>query len=42
MGAVYLGRRRHAGRGVNLAYAAFGGDKKKIGAPTAPQIVLQT
>ena len=37
MGAPYLGRRGCPGRVVSLAYAAFGGDKKKIvGAFGAP------
>ena len=45
MGAPYLGRRGCPGRGVSLAYVAFGGDrklKKKFGTPSAPQMVLKT
>ena len=37
MGAPYLGRQGRPGRGVSLAYAAFGG-VKKIRVPSAPQI----
>ena len=32
---------RRRGRRVSLAYAAFGGDKKKIGMSLAPQMVLK-